>query len=60
MTLAAEDDVDVVIIGSGVGGGAVAHQLAGLGAKVLILERGPMLPREPQNWDLEAVFCVHG
>jgi choline dehydrogenase-like flavoprotein len=57
MTSQAEDDVDVVVIGSGVGGGAVAHQLAGSGAKVLILERGPNLPREPQNWDLEAVFC---
>ncbi len=48
--------VDVLIIGSGVGGGAVALQLAGSGARVLILERGPFLPREPQNWDPEAVF----
>jgi choline dehydrogenase-like flavoprotein len=48
---------DVVIIGSGVGGGAVALQLAGSHAKVLILERGPTLPRESQNWDPEAVFC---
>lgn len=48
---------DVVIIGSGVGGGAVALQLAGSAARVLILERGPALPREAQNWDPEAVFC---
>ena len=48
---------DVLIIGSGVGGGAVAYQLAGSGARVLMLERGPELPREPQNWDAEAVFC---
>ncbi len=48
---------DVVIIGSGVGGGAVALQLRDSGAKVLLLERGPELPREPQNWDPEAVFC---
>jgi len=48
---------DVVIIGSGVGGGCVARQLAGSHARVLILERGPQLPREPQNWDPEAVFC---
>jgi choline dehydrogenase-like flavoprotein len=47
---------DVVIIGSGVGGGAVALQLAGSGARVLMLERGPVLPREPQNWDAESVF----
>jgi choline dehydrogenase-like flavoprotein len=50
-------DYDIVIIGSGVGGGAVALQLAGSDAKVLVLERGPQLPREAQNWDLEAVFC---
>ncbi len=49
---------DVVIVGSGVGGGSVALQLAGSGARVLILERGPVLPREPQNWDAEAVFCA--
>ena len=47
---------DVVIIGSGVGGAAVAHQLAGSGARVLILERGDYLPNEPQNADAEAVF----
>lgn len=48
---------DVVIIGSGVGGGAVALQLAGSQARVLIIERGPALPREAQNWDPVAVFC---
>ena len=48
---------DVVIIGSGVGGGSVALQLAGSKARVLILERGPALPREAQNWDPVAVFC---
>ena len=47
---------DIVIIGSGVGGSAVAHQLAGSGAKILILERGDFLPDEPQNSDAEAVF----
>jgi choline dehydrogenase-like flavoprotein len=47
---------DVVIIGSGVGGGAVAHQLAASGARILILERGDFLPEEAQNADAEAVF----
>lgn len=47
---------DVIIIGSGVGGGAVARQLAGSGARILILERGDFLPDEPQNADAEAVF----
>lgn len=50
---------DVVIIGSGVGGGSVALELAGSDARVLVLERGPQLPREPQNWDPEAVFGDH-
>jgi choline dehydrogenase-like flavoprotein len=50
-------DADVVIIGSGVGGSSVALQLAGCGIKVLVLERGPVLPREAQNWDIEQVFC---
>lgn len=47
---------DIVIIGSGVGGSAVAHQMAGTGAQVLILERGDFLPNEPQNSDADAVF----
>ena len=38
---------DVVIIGSGAGGGTLAHRLAPSGKKVLILERGDWLPREP-------------
>ena len=41
------NDYDVVIIGSGVGGGAIALQLAGSDAKVLVLERGPQLPNKP-------------
>ncbi|HEU0204104.1 MAG TPA: GMC family oxidoreductase [Burkholderiaceae bacterium] len=49
-------DFDVVIIGSGVGGGGVALSLASTGARILLIERGPRLPREPQNWDAEAVF----
>jgi choline dehydrogenase-like flavoprotein len=57
MTRTAQDAYDVVIIGSGVGGSSVALQLAGSSARVLVLERGPLLPREVQNWDPEAVFC---
>jgi choline dehydrogenase-like flavoprotein len=47
---------DVVIVGSGVGGGAIALSLAESGARILILERGERLAREAQNWDPEAVF----
>src|SRR5690349_11729231 len=47
---------DIFIIGSGMGGGTLARALAGSGARVLILERGEFLPREPQNWSADAVF----
>ena len=41
------DDYDVIIVGSGAGGGTLAHRLAPSGQKVLVLERGGYLPREP-------------
>ncbi|MFI5612007.1 GMC family oxidoreductase [Amycolatopsis sp. NPDC051903] len=47
---------DVIIVGSGAGGGTLAHRLAPSGKRVLILERGDWLPREAENWDAEAVF----
>lgn len=47
---------DVVIIGSGAGGGTLARALADSGLSILILERGGWLPREPQNWDPVEVF----
>jgi choline dehydrogenase-like flavoprotein len=47
---------DIVIIGSGMGGGTLAYALRDLGARVLVLERGDYLPQEPQNWDPWAVF----
>ena len=47
---------DVIVIGSGAGGGAVAHTLAPSGKRILILERGDFLPREMANWDVEEVF----
>jgi choline dehydrogenase-like flavoprotein len=47
---------DVIIIGSGAGGGTLAHRLAPSGKRILILERGDYLRREPDNWDANAVF----
>jgi choline dehydrogenase-like flavoprotein len=47
---------DVVIVGAGVGGGAMANRLAEAGATVLVIERGPRLPREASNWSVKAVF----
>lgn len=47
---------DVIIIGSGAGGGTLAYRLADSGKKILILERGTFLPREKENWDTVEVF----
>jgi choline dehydrogenase-like flavoprotein len=42
---------DLIIIGTGAGGGTLAYHLAPMGKKILILERGSFLPREKANWD---------
>lgn len=47
---------DVVIIGTGAGGGTLAYALRHSGARVLLVERGGYLPQEPENWQPEAVF----
>jgi choline dehydrogenase-like flavoprotein len=47
---------DVIIIGTGAGGGTLAHTLAPSGKKILLLERGDFLPRELENWDPKQVF----
>jgi choline dehydrogenase-like flavoprotein len=47
---------DVIVIGSGAGGGTLAHQLAPSGKRILLLERGGWLAREPQNWLAQDVF----
>ena len=47
---------DVIIIGTGAGGGTLAHTLAPSGIRILLLERGNFLPREMANWDPESVF----
>jgi len=51
-----ENHYDIIIIGSGAGGGTLAHRLAPSGQKILILERGDFLPQEKENWDPEQVF----
>jgi len=47
---------DVVIIGSGMGGGTLAWALKDTGLDVLIVERGQFLPREPENSQPDHVF----
>jgi choline dehydrogenase-like flavoprotein len=40
------DDYDVIVIGSGAGGGTLAYRLAPTGLRVPILERGDYVRRE--------------
>jgi choline dehydrogenase-like flavoprotein len=50
------DAYDVIIVGTGAGGGTLARHLAPSGKRILLLERGDWLPREPQNWLAQDVF----
>ena len=53
--MSANDRYDVIIIGSGAGGGTLAYRLAPTGKRILILERGGFVPREKDNWSSRAV-----
>jgi choline dehydrogenase-like flavoprotein len=46
---------DVIIIGTGAGGGTLAYRLAPTGKRILLLERGDYVPREQANWSSRAV-----
>src|SRR5881396_1751049 len=48
-------DYDFIIIGSGAGGGTLAYRLAPSGKKILLIERGPYVRREKDNWNSRAV-----
>ena len=50
------DCYDVIIIGTGAGGGTLARHLAPSGKRILLLERGDWLPREPRTGSTQAVF----
>ena len=50
------EQYDIVIIGSGAGGGTLAYALSKTPARILIVERGDFIPQEDQNWDPEAVW----
>lgn len=47
---------DVIIIGTGAGGGTLAKALAPSGKKILVLERGNFLPKETANWDSNEIY----
>ena len=46
---------DVIIIGTGAGGGTILSSLAATGKRILVLERGDFVPREKDNWSSRAV-----
>ncbi len=46
---------DVIIIGTGAGGGTLAYALAATGKRILLVERGDYVPREKANWNPRAV-----
>jgi len=46
---------DVIIIGTGAGGGTLAYRLAASGRRILLLERGDYVRREKDNWSSHAV-----
>jgi choline dehydrogenase-like flavoprotein len=50
-----QNHFDVIIIGTGAGGGTLAHKLAPTGKRILLLERGGYVPREKDNWNPHAV-----
>ena len=47
---------DIVIIGTGAGGGTLLHKLADSGKKILVIEKGNFIPKEKENWETEEVF----
>ena len=47
---------DVVIIGSGAGGGTIARALASTGRRILVIERGGTFERDADNWDPAVVW----
>ncbi len=40
---------DIIIVGTGAGGGTLAYKIAPTGKRILILERGDVMPLEEQN-----------
>ncbi len=50
------DGYDIIVIGTGAGGGTIAHALSDSRARILILERGDFIPQEDENWNPTAVW----
>ncbi len=50
------DHYDLIVVGSGPGGASLAQRLGNTGKRILLIERGDYLKREPANWDSKTVF----
>lgn len=50
------EQYDIIIIGTGAGGGTLLHTIKDSGKKILVLERGGFLPQEKANWETVEVF----
>ena len=50
---------DVIIVGSGPGGAGMAWRLAQSDKRILLIERGDYLRREPENWSSEHFVDGH-
>jgi choline dehydrogenase-like flavoprotein len=58
-TLPAQNDMnhyDIIIIGTGAGGGTLAYALAATGKRILMLDRGYRIPNEPDNWNPRSMY----
>ena len=54
--MSSQNHYDLIVVGSGPGGGALTHRLASTGKRILVIERGDYLPRSQANWDAKTVF----
>src|SRR5215475_2300393 len=55
LVMSNDTNYDIIIIGTGAGGGTLASKLAPSGKRILLLERGDYVPREKDNWSSAAV-----
>jgi choline dehydrogenase-like flavoprotein len=53
--MASDNHYDVIIVGTGAGGGTLAYRLAPSGKRILVLERGDYVRREKENWSSKAI-----
>jgi choline dehydrogenase-like flavoprotein len=50
------DHYDVILIGTSAGGGTLLNRIAASGKRILVLERGPFLPRKKENKSYKSSF----